>query len=124
MAHILIAEDDEFNQIVTEDILKLLFPGTTTVIADNGQEALERLSEEKFDLVLSDVDMPLVDGYELVRRIKNELKLEMPIICITAFAISGDREKLLMHGFDAYISKPVDIDEIRSVLGRYLGSEA
>jgi len=64
--------------------------------------------------------MPLINGYDLATEVKQTLKLSLPVICVTAFAISGDREKLLMHGFDAYISKPIDMDEMKSILDVYI----
>jgi CheY-like chemotaxis protein len=116
----LIAEDEEYNQMVVQAMIELLYPEMEIVMVDNGAEALEKLRNEPFDLVLSDVDMPIMNGYTLVSEVKQTLKLTVPMVCVTAFAISGDREKLLLHGFDAYISKPIDMDEMKSVLDGYL----
>ncbi|MFZ2889511.1 response regulator [Sulfuricurvum sp.] len=117
--HILIAEDDEYNQMVVQAMIEILYPDVTMDIVSNGIEALEKLQNNTFDLLLSDVDMPLMNGYELVVEIK-KMGLNIPMICVTAFAISGDKEKLLMHGFERYISKPIDMDEMRLVLDPYL----
>lgn len=119
MMHILIAEDEEYNQMVVQAMIEILYPEVEVSMVSNGAEALDKLKTEIFDLVLSDVDMPLMNGYELVTEIK-ALGLNVPIICVTAFAISGDKEKLLMHGFERYISKPIDMDEMKSVLDPYL----
>jgi CheY-like chemotaxis protein len=119
---ILIAEDEECNQMVAQAMIELLYPHVSVEIVSNGIEALEKLKSESFDLLLSDVDMPMMNGYALVSEVKETLKLTLPVICVTAFAISGDREKLLLHGFDAYISKPIDMIEMKSVLDMYISS--
>lgn len=116
--HILIAEDEEYNQMVLQGMIEILYPDVSIEIVSNGVEALEKLREKPFDLLLSDVDMPLMNGYDLVSEIKN-MDLNIPLVCVTAFAISGDKEKLLMHGFDGYISKPIDMDIMKSVLDPY-----
>ncbi|MFZ3053391.1 MAG: response regulator [Sulfuricurvum sp.] len=116
---ILIAEDEEYNQMVVQAMVELLYPDVTMEMVDNGLQALEKLKTESFDLLLSDVDMPVMNGYELVNEIK-KMGLTLPLISVTAFAISGDREKLLMHGFDDYISKPIDMDAMKVVLDRYI----
>ncbi len=116
---ILIAEDEEYNQIVVQAMVELLYPDVTMVLVGNGAEALEKLQTEPFDLLLSDVDMPVMNGYELVEAVKT-MGIKLPMICVTAFAISGDREKLLLHGFDNYISKPIDMDDMKSVLDNYI----
>lgn len=117
--HILIAEDEEYNQLVVQSMIEILYPNVTMDIVSNGVEALEKLQAGSYDLLLSDIDMPLMNGYELVTEIKKS-GLAIPMICVTAFAISGDREKLLMHGFERYISKPIDMEELKSVLDDYL----
>lgn len=117
--HILIAEDEEYNQMVVQAMIEILYPDVTMEMVSNGLEALEKLKNGSYDLVLSDVDMPVMNGYDLVSEVK-KLGLSIPLICITAFAISGDKEKLLMHGFERYISKPIDMDEMKEVLDPYL----
>lgn len=116
---ILIAEDEEYNQMVVQAMIEILYPDVSVEIVSNGVEALEKLRNGSFDLLLSDVDMPLMNGYELVSEIKN-MGMKIPMICVTAFAISGDKEKLLMHGFENYISKPIDMDVMKSILDPYL----
>lgn len=116
---ILIAEDEEYNQMVVQAMVEILYPEVSMVIVDNGAQALEKLQSEPFDLLLSDVDMPVMNGYVLVDEIK-KLGLSLPMVCVTAFAISGDREKLLLHGFNSYISKPIDMDEMKRVLDVYI----
>ncbi|MDD4854331.1 MAG: response regulator [Sulfuricurvum sp.] len=116
---ILIAEDEEYNQMVVQAMVEILYPQVSMEMVGNGFDALEKLKCECFDLLLSDVDMPIINGYELVNEIK-KMGLTLPLICVTAFAISGDKEKLLMHGFDDYISKPIDMDAMKIVLDRYI----
>lgn len=119
--HILIAEDEEYNQMVLQGMIEILYPNVTMETVSNGLEALEKVQKGSFDLVLSDVDMPVMNGYALVSEVK-KLGFKVPIICVTAFAISGDREKLLMHGFERYVSKPIDMNDLKSVLDPYLVS--
>lgn len=121
--HILIAEDEEYNQMVLQAMIEILYPSVTMETVSNGLEALEKLQKGSFDLVLSDVDMPVMNGYALVSEVK-KLGFKVPIICVTAFAISGDREKLLMHGFERYVSKPIDMKDLKSVLDPYFVSGA
>lgn len=116
----LLVEDEMFNLIVLEEMIKIFYPDVTVVTATNGQEAYELLQKESFTLILSDINMPVMDGYGLIKKIKVELELSTPTIAVTAFAIQGDREKILMAGFDDYISKPIDIGELERVLGASL----
>jgi len=110
---ILVVEDNETNRLVTTELLHR--SGFGTAIAENGREAIQRLSHEVFDLVLMDCQMPEMDGFEatgIFRRIENEgrspLKTRTPIVALTANAISGDRERCLDAGMDDYIAKPID----------------
>ncbi len=118
---ILIAEDEEYNRMVIQAMIELLYPEAAIEMVTNGAEALEKLEGEVFDVILSDVDMPVMNGYDFVREAKGR-GYGTPIISVTAFAISGDREKLLLHGFDGYVSKPIDMDELKAVLDAYMGS--
>lgn len=117
---ILLIEDEEFNLIVLEEMIKIFYPDVQIETALNGKLGFEKLSSDQYDLVLSDVNMPVMDGYELIAKAKKELELSAPIIATTAFAIQGDKEKLLLAGFDDYISKPIDINELQTTLEKYL----
>jgi CheY-like chemotaxis protein len=119
--NILLVEDEAFNLIVLEEMIKIFYPDIEIVSAGDGQEAYEILKERAFHLILSDVNMPVMDGYGLIKKIKEELQLETPTIAVTAFAIQGDKEKLLLAGFNDYVSKPIDMDELQKVLDKYLG---
>lgn len=119
MKRILIAEDEEFNREVLNDMLGLISDNLEITIVHNGMEALEKVKEQTFDIILSDIDMPIMNGYELIEALKKE-DVSAVVIAITAYAISGDKEKILMHGFDEYISKPIDLNELQQLLGKYL----
>lgn len=117
---ILVAEDDNLNQLVILEMLKICRPEAEVVIVNNGQEALDCLAVGSYDVLLTDIAMPRMDGHELARRVKQDLKLDLPVVSVTAFAVAGDRERLLMQGFDDYISKPVNLDALDATLGRVL----
>jgi signal transduction histidine kinase/ActR/RegA family two-component response regulator len=111
-AKILLVDDNAVNRQVVR-----LFTGPLEcrfVEATNGKEALERLHEEAFDLVLLDVHMPVMDGREAIRRIRSSAEVwrDLPVIALTADAMTGDREKYLAMGMSDYVSKPIDSREL------------
>jgi len=116
---ILIVEDEPFNIIVLEEMIRIFYPDAEIQSAENGKLGYEILQVENFDLILSDVSMPVMDGYELIQKIKEELQLKTPTVAVTAFAVQGDKEKLLLAGFDDYISKPIDMSILEDVLNKY-----
>lgn len=116
---ILIAEDEPFNITVLEEMVKIFYPEAVIESAEDGMIASEMLQKNKYDLLLSDINMPNMDGYGLIEKVKDELKLTLPCIAVTAFAIQGDKEKLLLAGFDDYISKPIDMTQLETVLDKY-----
>ncbi|GAB4425253.1 MAG: hypothetical protein OHK0039_42890 [Bacteroidia bacterium] len=106
---ILLVEDDELNQMVTVQLFRNW--GMTLEVAENGRIALERLSERAYDLVLMDVQMPEMDGYETTRIIRSEFaapQRDVPIIALTANAFSGSDEACIEAGMNAYLTKPID----------------
>lgn len=117
---VLLIEDEEFNLIVLEEMIKIFYPDAEVDTALNGKIGFEKLSTKEYELVLSDVNMPVMDGYEMIEKIKKELAVDIPIVATTAFAVQGDKEKLLLAGFDDYISKPIDINELQITLQKYL----
>ncbi|MFO8032455.1 MAG: response regulator, partial [Desulfohalobiaceae bacterium] len=88
--------------------------------SENGQEALELLALHDFDCVLMDIHMPVMDGVEATHKIRSSYATfkDIPIIALTAYAMTGDREKLLEQGLDDYLAKPVEKEELLAVLER------
>jgi CheY-like chemotaxis protein/HPt (histidine-containing phosphotransfer) domain-containing protein len=110
---VLLAEDNAVNQKLAVRLLEKR--GHTVVVAGNGREALETLSRKSFDVVLMDVQMPEMDGFEATRRIRERERTNgghVPIIAMTAHAMKGDRERCLEEGMDGYISKPLRPSEL------------
>lgn len=123
--NILLAEDNIINQKVARHILTR--QGAIVTFANNGKEALEKLEKENYDIVLMDLQMPELNGYETAKIIRQELKKEIPVIALTADAIKGEAEKCLSLGMNGYIPKPFDpvflCQEINQVLNRTSGPE-
>jgi CheY-like chemotaxis protein/HPt (histidine-containing phosphotransfer) domain-containing protein len=106
---VLLVEDQPINQRLTVRMLEKR--GHSVVVANNGLEALEMLAREPFDVVLMDVQMPEMDGFEATRAIRRKeigTRRHLPIVAMTAFAMKGDRERCLQAGCDAYLAKPID----------------
>jgi signal transduction histidine kinase/DNA-binding response OmpR family regulator len=122
--HVLLAEDNESNQVVARAHLER--SGLLVSVANNGRLALDMLSAHSFDLVLMDCQMPLMDGFEATRRLR-ELELDsgrhVPVVALTANAMQGDRERCLEAGMDDYLGKPYTGEEMMAVLRRWLPLE-
>ncbi len=107
---VLLAEDDATHKLSTTVMLQKR--GHTVTAVDNGQQAVEALQKHSFDLVLMDVQMPVMDGVTATRAIRagqaGEANADIPILAITAYAMDGDRSRLLEAGMDAYVAKPID----------------
>jgi PAS domain S-box-containing protein len=115
---ILLAEDDPSNQF---PIMKFLEKaGHEATLAENGMQALEILAGNDFDLILMDIQMPVMDGLRAARAIRESedlgRKCDIPIIALTAYAMAGDREKFLAMGMNGYVAKPVDMQELVRVI--------
>jgi signal transduction histidine kinase/CheY-like chemotaxis protein len=120
---ILVAEDNKVNQTVVSRILERA--GHTVAIAMNGQEAAEMCLSGAFDLILMDVHMPVLDGFEATARIRacdRASGVHTPVIALTANAMSGDRERCLRAGMDGYISKPVSRDSLLQTIAQFAPS--
>ena len=116
---ILLAEDNVVNQRVAQRILEKA--GHSVVVVDNGKKAVDAFFAQRFDLVLMDVQMPEMDGFEATAAIREREEWSAnrtPIIALTAHAMSGDRERCLESGMDAYIQKPIDATEMLSTIAR------
>lgn len=117
--HALIAEDNKSNQYAAVELLTMA--GFTVDVVDTGKQALDAVIQKDYGVVLMDIQMPEMDGYEATSLIRKELKgRPLPIIAITANTMKGDREKCLQAGMDDYVSKPIDYIELYSVLGKWL----
>ncbi len=118
-ARILLVDDNLINQEVAREFLTDV--GMEVVIAANGQECLDALAGGSFDLVFMDIQMPVMDGLEATRRIRAQAAYaELPIIAMTAHAMTGDREKSLAAGMNDHITKPIDTAALYKVLKRWL----
>lgn len=117
---ILLAEDSEINRVFMESLLK--DAGHSVTVANNGFEALEALERQRFDLVLMDAQMPGMDGLEATQRIRSGASgrnpPDIPIVALTAYAMAGDRERILNAGMDEYIAKPIDFEELERIITR------
>jgi two-component system, sensor histidine kinase and response regulator len=113
----LVAEDNVVNQRLIARLLEKR--GHSVVLAQNGREALEALGRQSFDIVLMDGQMPEMDGFEATKRIREKESASgahLPIIALTAHAMQGDKERCLAAGMDGYVSKPVKLDDLFSVI--------
>jgi CheY-like chemotaxis protein len=122
--HILVAEDNIVNQRVAVTLLQKW--GHSTVLACNGAEAVEKSVEGNFDLILMDVQMPVLDGFCATTSIRqmeqsrrsspDSMVRSMPIVAMTAHAMSGDAERIISAGMDGYISKPLNAKKLQELL--------
>jgi two-component system sensor histidine kinase/response regulator len=120
---VLLVEDNEFNQIVATELLADV-AGMSVNVAGNGEEAVERLREARFDAVLMDVQMPVMDGFQATALIRQDPALAtLPIIAMTAYAMQRDREKCLAVGMNDYVTKPFEAAELFGVLAKWLRPE-
>ncbi len=112
---LLLVEDNEFNRMVAEDTLKELLPGITIDIAVNGQEAVNRVQQEQYDMLLMDIQMPVMDGVTATRTIRTTLSApakDVKIIAMTANVLQEDVDQYFKTGMNAYVSKPFQADEL------------
>lgn len=120
MKEILIVEDNPMNMELILDLLE--FYGYNVTEAEDGIKALECLAEKKFDIILLDMQLPKMDGLEVLEKIKNNpVTADIPVIAVTAHAMKGSEEHFIEMGCVDYISKPIDIHKFRALIDKYLG---
>ncbi|CCQ89648.1 putative FOG: CheY-like receiver [Nitrospina gracilis 3/211] len=118
---VLVAEDNEINQEVVEELL--LNVGFDVTIVDNGKKVVECLDSQQFDVVLLDLQMPVMDGFEAARQIRQDKKFEsLPVIALTANAMAGDRERTAEVGMNDHVTKPIDPEAMYQTLRRWVTS--
>jgi CheY-like chemotaxis protein len=117
MKRILIAEDNAVNRELLRELLEAR--GYAVEEACNGLEALQMIAQSKPDALLLDLNMPVLDGFATVRKIReNPSMASLPVLAVTAYAMRGDREKTLSAGFDEYLSKPISSSALDAELER------
>ncbi|MEA3229062.1 MAG: response regulator [Campylobacterota bacterium] len=116
---IVFVDDNELNRMVMEDMLEIVFEDATIEVYESAKEVL-MLKLEEYDLILSDIDMPEMDGFSLYTALRTEYNFDKPIIAVTALAVNGDKERILMHGFSDYISKPIDMNQLELTIKKNL----
>jgi PAS domain S-box-containing protein len=115
---VLLAEDEPINALAASRMIER--DGHEVIVAENGRQVLDLLEEREFDCILMDIQMPVMDGEETTRAIRSSGKAyaSIPIIALTAYSMSGDREKFLTAGMNDYLSKPFRIEELRKTFRR------
>jgi two-component system cell cycle response regulator DivK len=107
MTKVLIAEDNAVNRELLRELLET--GGYEVLEACDGQQALHMVEQTQPDILLLDIGMPVLDGFGVIRKIRENPSLgTMPVLAITAYAMQGDREKIMKSGFNGYLSKPID----------------
>jgi two-component system cell cycle response regulator DivK len=122
MPTVLIIEDDEMSRQLVRDVL--VFHGCHVLEADSAENGLKILEEERPVVVLMDIQLPGMDGFEMLSRIRStEGFAQTRVVAVTASAMDHDRRRIMAAGFDAYVPKPVNIDELVETVSRLTGSE-
>jgi CheY-like chemotaxis protein len=122
MKKILIVEDVEFNRDLLTQLLEEEFQ---VIAATDGQAGIEAAERERPDVILMDLSLPIIDGWEATRRLKAHQDLKaIPVIALTAHAMRGDEEKARASGCDDFLTKPIDEDLLLETLNRFLGTNA
>ena len=117
--NVMVVEDNEKNRKLMRVVLKA--KGYNVIEAETGEEALNILRNQKPDIILMDIQLPGIDGITLIKQIKATTTLkDTPIIAVTAYAMKGDEEKIMEAGCDAYVSKPINTQELPLIVEKYI----
>ncbi|OHC01504.1 MAG: two-component system response regulator [Planctomycetes bacterium RIFCSPHIGHO2_12_39_6] len=117
--NVMVVEDNEKNRKLMRVVLKA--KGYNVIEAATGEEALNILKNQKPDIILMDIQLPGIDGITLIKQIKGTTNLQdIPIIAVTAYAMKGDEEKIMEAGCDAYVSKPINTQELPLIVEKYI----
>ena len=119
---ILVVEDNELNRALLKDVLE--YHGYEVIEAGNGAEGIDRAREPPPDLLLLDIQMPVMDGFAVIVALRNDpIPGVRKIIAFTSFAMRGDRERIMAAGFDGCLTKPVDTRRLPGMVREWLGEE-
>ena len=122
MRTIMIVEDYDDTRLLLRQVLEGL--GYSVLEATNGQEAVDIADREHLDLILMDLDLPILDGIAATQRIRQQSRMEgVPIVAVTAYPMSYSRVKAFAKGCNEYMSKPIDVSELATLVNRYLRLE-
>jgi len=122
LPRVLVVEDNQDNRELVVKVLEI--NGYKVIEAVDGEDAIEKIRTENPDLILMDLYIPKIDGYEVTRRLKGDRGLrDIPVIALTAHAMKGDMEDALAAGCDGYISKPIDVRELPGQIKRFLKTD-
>jgi len=119
---VLVVEDYDVNRMFIEALFEK-YENIKLEFAPNGEDAIEKVKAKHYDLVLMDINMPVKNGMDATRYIREELGEDLPIVALTANALEGDEERFLSSGMNGYLSKPIDVNALEAVLKKYAPSE-
>ena len=120
--NVMVVEDNEKNRKLMRVVLKA--KGYNVIEATTGEEALNLLKNQKPNIILMDIQLPGIDGLTLIKQIKaDSVTKEIPIIAVTAYAMKGDEQKILDTGCEAYMSKPINTQELPIIIEKYIKKE-
>jgi CheY-like chemotaxis protein len=121
MKKVLIVEDNAVNRELLRELLELR--GYAVMEACNGMEALDQIAKTQPDILLLDLSMPVLDGFGTIEKIRKDPNFKsLPVLAVTAYAMHGDREKILTSGFNGYLSKPINPMALQQELERLLSN--
>ncbi len=121
LGRVLVAEDVETNQMLAKTVLEKMNLDVT--VAADGNEAMEKVLAHEFDLIIMDIQMPLMNGYKVTKALRKQ-GITTPIVAMTAYAMEGDDKKCLQAGCDDYLTKPIDRRKLLKILQKYLPAKS